>query len=108
MPPAVAQAPMVTSAFDAARTRWIRSASCSVVIEPSTSERSYGPFDGAARRLEEVRDLDLVREREKLVFAVEQRQLAAVARRELPDRELRLRAQRAHSSLTSSQGFAAS
>ena len=42
-PPAVAHAPIVTSAFDARRTSWIRSASWAVVIEPSTSDRSYGP-----------------------------------------------------------------
>jgi hypothetical protein len=34
---------MVTRVVDAARTRWIRSASCGVVTEPSTSDRSYGP-----------------------------------------------------------------
>src|SRR6266852_6505862 len=44
MPPAVAQAPMVTRYFEARRTWWIRSASCGVVMDPSTSERSYGPF----------------------------------------------------------------
>ena len=68
----------------------MRSASCGVVIEPSTSDRSYGPVDRRARRLEEVGDLDLAGEREQLVLAVEQRQLAAVAGRELPDGELRL------------------
>src|SRR5215469_12039717 len=44
MPPAVAQAPMVTRYFEARRTCWIRSLSCGVVMDPSTSERSYGPF----------------------------------------------------------------
>src|SRR5512133_67986 len=43
MPPAVAQAPIVTSTCEAARTSLIRSASSAVVIEPSTSETSYGP-----------------------------------------------------------------
>ena len=38
MPPAVAQAPMVISRFDWRRILWMRSASCAVVIEPSTSE----------------------------------------------------------------------
>ena len=33
-----------------AAPRWMRSASCGVVIEPSTSERSYGPVDHRARR----------------------------------------------------------
>ena len=40
MPPEVAQAPIVTSLRDFARTSLIRSASSGVVIEPSTSERS--------------------------------------------------------------------
>ena len=61
-----------------------------VVTEPSTSERSYGPSTVALRRLEEVGDLDLAREREQLVLAVEQRELAAVAGGELPDGERRL------------------
>ena len=43
IPPEVAQAPIVTSRFDFARTSLIRSTSCGVVIEPSTKERSYGP-----------------------------------------------------------------
>ena len=43
IPPEVAQAPIVTSRRDLARTSLIRSASSGVVIEPSTSERSYGP-----------------------------------------------------------------
>jgi len=43
MPPAVAQAPIVTRRRERRRTRRIRSASAGVVIEPSTSERSYGP-----------------------------------------------------------------
>ncbi len=99
MPPAVAQAPIVTSFRERRRTSLIRSASCAVVTEPSTSERSYGPLAVVARRLEEVRDLDLAGEREQLVLAVEQRELAAVAGGELPDGERRL-AGLAHSSLT--------
>src|SRR6266566_400490 len=47
MPPAVAQAPIVTRYLEARRTWWIRSSSCGVVIDPSTSERSYGPFTTA-------------------------------------------------------------
>ena len=43
MPPAVAQAPIVTSRRDMLRTLCMRSRSSGVVIEPSTSERSYGP-----------------------------------------------------------------
>src|SRR5215468_11579018 len=42
--PAVAQAPTVTRERDALRTFRIRSASCFVVIDPSTSDRSYGPL----------------------------------------------------------------
>src|SRR6516164_4261417 len=44
MPPLVAHAPIVTRYLDARRIRWMRSSSCGVVMEPSTSERSYGPF----------------------------------------------------------------
>src|SRR5271165_1803808 len=44
MPPAVAQAPIVTRNLEARRMPWIRSASCEVVMEPSTRERSYGPL----------------------------------------------------------------
>src|ERR1700693_3225386 len=40
MPPAVAQAPMVTRARDCRRTVCRRCASCGVVTEPSTSDRS--------------------------------------------------------------------
>ena len=48
IPPAVAQAPIVTRRFESARTSLIRSASCAFVTEPSTSERSYGPSTRAA------------------------------------------------------------
>src|SRR5271167_967420 len=47
IPPAVAQAPIVTRNFEFRRTCWMRSASCGVVMDPSTSERSYGPFNTA-------------------------------------------------------------
>ena len=47
IPPAVAQAPIVTRTLDARRIWWILSASCGVVIDPSTSARSYGPFPTA-------------------------------------------------------------
>jgi hypothetical protein len=43
MPPAVAQAPMVTRTPDCSRISRIRRSSAAVVIEPSTSETSYGP-----------------------------------------------------------------
>src|ERR1035441_5040685 len=43
MPPVVAQAPIVTRCLDCRRTLRMRSASCAVVIDPSTSDRSYGP-----------------------------------------------------------------
>ena len=39
-PPAVAHAPMVISSPERARTSTMRSASCAVVIDPSTSEMS--------------------------------------------------------------------
>jgi hypothetical protein len=77
MPPAVAQAPMVKSLLDARRIAWIRSASWGVVIDPSTSDRSYGH---RARRLREIGDVDLAGDQEQLVFAIEQAELAAVAR----------------------------
>src|SRR5581483_2123118 len=63
-------------------------------------------FHGRTGRLEEVGDLDRARDCEELVLAVEQRQLAAVARRELPDGELRLLLR--HSSGTSSSGASSS
>ena len=86
MPPAVAHAPIVTTRRERARTSRMRSASSAVVIDPSTIDRSYGP---STRRggLGEVGDLDLAGERQQLVLAVQERQLAAVAGRELPDGE---------------------
>ncbi len=60
-----------------------------------------GAFDRCARCFEEVRDLDLAGKRKELVLAVEQRELAAVARGELPDCQLRFAA---HSSLTAWRG----
>src|SRR5690606_5110315 len=41
---AVAQAPMLTSLRDSRRTSRMRSATWGVVMEPSTSETSYGPL----------------------------------------------------------------
>ena len=43
IPPAVAQAPIVTSRREAARISRMRSASWAVVTDPSTRDRSYGP-----------------------------------------------------------------
>jgi hypothetical protein len=43
IPPAVAQAPIVITRAETARTCWMRSSSSGVVIEPSTRETSYGP-----------------------------------------------------------------
>jgi len=40
MPPDVAQAPMVTRDVELARTFLMRSMSCALAIEPSTSETS--------------------------------------------------------------------
>ena len=76
----------------------MRSASCGVVIEPSTSERSYGPRTTAREASTKVRDLDLAGDGQQLVLAIEQRELAAVARGEFPHGELRF-ALRFHSSL---------
>src|SRR5881394_1207774 len=86
-PPAVAQAPMVTSVRDISRTRRIRSASSGVVIEPSTRDTSYGAGQHLARGLQEVRDPHPVGDGQQLVLAVEQRELAAVAGGELPHRQ---------------------
>ena len=63
------------------------------------------PFDLGARRLEEGGDLHLAGDRQQLVLAVEQRQLAAVAGGELPDGELR---PAVHSARTRSHGAAVS
>ena len=63
---------MVTSARERRRTSWMRSASCGVVIEPSTSDRSYGPATIAPRRLGEIGDLDRAGDGEQLVLAIEQ------------------------------------
>ena len=99
MPPAVAHAPIVTSAFDARRTSRIRSVSC-VGGDRALDEREVvRALRRGAGRLEEVGDLDLAGQREQLVLAVEQRELAAVARGELPHGERRLRGG-AHSSCT--------
>ena len=93
MPPAVAHAPIVTSLLrGASHRRWMRSASVRVVIEPSTSERSYGPRTVALEASRKYAISISPASAEQLVLAVEQRELAAVARRELPHRELRLAA----------------
>ena len=47
IPPAVAQAPIVIKVVDMERISPMRAASCSVVTDPSTMERSYGPGDSA-------------------------------------------------------------
>ena len=60
-----------------------------------------GPADGPARGLEEVGDLDLAGDLQQLVLAVEQGELAAVARGELPDGEPRLARHAAQSSRAS-------
>src|ERR1019366_7880583 len=51
-----------------------------------------GAFEPLARGLDEVRDADGPCKRQQLVLAVEERELATVARRELPYSELRLAA----------------
>src|SRR6185369_6899219 len=52
---------------------------------PFDEREVVGAADDGARGLRKVRDLDLGGDGEQLVLAVEQAQLAAVARRELPD-----------------------
>src|ERR1035441_8585372 len=51
MPPVVAQAPIVTRCLDCRRTLRMRSASCAVVIDPSTSaiQTKKGYFEVADR-----------------------------------------------------------
>ena len=78
----------------------MRRSSDGVVIDPSTSETSYGPRDDRAGRLGEGRDLHLLGQRQQLVLAVQQGQLASVAGGELPHRE----AWASHSSSTSRSG----
>jgi hypothetical protein len=78
-PPAVAHAPIVTSVRDISRTCRIRSASSAVVIEPSTRDTSYGPGWILAGGLQELRDLHPPGDRQQLILAVEQGELAAVA-----------------------------
>ena len=64
-----------------------------------------GTADGRAGGLGEVGDLDLAGQRQKLVLAIEQRELAAIAGGELPDGKLRLPARRGlHSSRTPMSG----
>ena len=54
------------------------------------------PFDGAAGRLGKIGDLDRAGDGEQFVLAVEQAELAAVARGEFPDGEPRLALLRRH------------
>ena len=102
IPPAVAQAPIEMTRSEARGPRGCARCRRRVVIDPSTIERSYGPGDRRPRRLQEVGDLDLAGDRQQLVLAVEQGQLAAVTGRELPDREPR-QARGAHSWRTASE-----
>ena len=48
-------------------------------------------FEGPARRLEEVGDLDPIGDSEQFVLAIQQRELAAIARGELEDAQSRFR-----------------
>ncbi len=64
------------------------------------------PGDGRARRLREVRDVDLAGDRQQFVLAVQQGELATVAGGELPDGEGGPRAH--HSSFTFISGSATS
>ena len=82
MPPAVAQAPIVTRVRRLLADRGaMRSASCGVVMLPSTSATSQGPASHAARGLEEVRDLDALGERQQLVLEVQDRAAGSRRRR---------------------------
>ena len=89
MPPAVAQAPIVTRRRDS-----VAHAPDALGVlgggDRALHEREVvGPVVHPAARLEEVGDLHRAGEREQLVLEVEQAELAAVAGGELPDRELR-------------------
>jgi hypothetical protein len=75
----------------------------SAILDGYLTKQAHPQEAPVATGLEEVGDLDLAGEPEQLVFAVEERQLAAVAGCELPDGERRLRG-RAHSSLTAISG----
>ena len=86
MPPAVAQAPIVISTASCSRTSGSASTSWAVVIEPSTKDTSYGPGSTALDASRKWRSAP-GRRSEQLVLAVEQGELAAVARRELPYRQ---------------------
>ena len=91
MPPAVAQAPIVIRTADCSRCLVDRSTSCAVVTEPSTSEtRRRGPrsrrSSPRARRKYAISTPSAIAR--SSILAVEDRQLAAVARGELPHREL--------------------
>ena len=87
MPPAVAQAPIVTRCFDclphlADALGIVRGG------DRSLDQREIvGPVRDGARRFGEIGDLDRAGERQQLVLAIEQRKLAAVAGGEFPDRE---------------------
>ena len=70
MPPEVAHAPMVTRNLDACRTSRMRSASCGVVIEPSTSDRSYGPATTSRDASGKLAIWIASGDREQLVLAV--------------------------------------
>ena len=81
---------MVTRNFEAVRISRMRSRIVRRGDRPLDERDVVRTCDCRARRLEEIGDLDLAGDREQLVFEVEQAELAAVARRELPDRESRL------------------
>ena len=85
MPPAVAQAPMVTSNGVSRRMRTISSACSGVLTEPSTRTMSYGPDERWSRCLRELDEVEPPEDVEEVVLEVEQRQLAPVAGRHLHD-----------------------
>ena len=90
MPPAVAQAPIVTRKRDCLRTSLDPLRVVGGRDRALDEGQVVGPLHDLARGLEEVGDLDLARHRQELVLAVEERELAAVAGGELEDGERRL------------------
>ena len=86
---------MVISRRETSRTRWIRSSSSGRRDRALHQRDVVRPLDHGPGGLGEVGDLDLTGQRDQLVLAVEQGQLAAVARGELPHRELRAAVRRA-------------
>ena len=88
MPPLVAQAPMVTSRRDIAADPLDPLDVLRCGHRALDQRHVVRALDDRSGGLREVGDLDLAGQREQLVLAVQQGQLAAVAGGELPDRQL--------------------